>query len=261
MSDEIFPSLAPVSSTLEQLSPLISPSPDPDDNDDTDSYIEDAIRPTPDERRQRSLNKLIKTFGVREPGDIQQLPQKVSKGLFKRASMLLIGDKFKAPRSPRLSLESRTHTCDLHQLDLADDLDNVSNFEGVTHSPITFSSLPLDKSTPHPEQIPSPLSDVNCSMAISPTGESNSTFLHSLTEPSLLFSPATLTDHSTSHSISVHNDIPSPNPNDLPVKSNWLVPLGTHNDEVISIRKTKPQSWIGEWNGDMQDVIESLRLL
>ena len=260
MSDETFPSLSPVSSTLEKLGPSISPNPDPDDNDDTDSYIEDAIRPTPDEHRQRSLNKLIKTFGVREPCDIQQLPQKVSKGLFKRASMLLIGDKFKAPRSPG-SLESHTHTRDLHQLDLADDLGNVSTFEGDSHSPITFSALPLDKSTPNPEQIPCPLSDVNCSMAISPTGESNSTFSHSLAEPSLLFSPATLTDHSTSHSVSVHNDIPSPNPNDLPVKSNWLVPLGTHNDEVISIQKTKPQSWIGEWNGDMQDIIESLRLL
>ena len=49
---------------------------------------------------------------------------------------------------------------------------------------------------------------------------------------------------------------------DAPVtKSDWLVPL---NEVVISIRRTspsKPQSWTGQWNREMKDVIRDLRRL
>lgn len=70
--------------------------------------------------------------------------------------------------------------------------------------------------------------------------------------------------HSTSDAVSVSSSsdvLPPPDPNGPVAKSDWLVPL---NEVVISIRRTapsKPQSWTGEWNREMKDVIRDLRRL
>jgi hypothetical protein len=71
--------------------------------------------------------------------------------------------------------------------------------------------------------------------------------------------------HVSTHSDAVSVGVPyhdvSSDLNEPVAKSDWLVPL---NEVVISIRRTspsKPQSWTGEWNREMKDVIRDLRRL
>jgi hypothetical protein len=74
-----------------------------------------------------------------------------------------------------------------------------------------------------------------------------------------LTSDSVSNDHSTSDS--VFNDDEPQDPNGAVGKSDWLVPL---NEVVISIKRTAPsktQSWTGEWNREMRDVIRDLRRL
>ena len=220
--------------TLEELDPTISRNTDLDDIEDTNSHIAEATCPTPDEHRQRSLNKLARTLGA--------LPSP-------RISIVTnMGDKFIGPRSSHHNCDGFTLTDDLHQFKSADDskswdeLDPRSSFESDTHSPIVFAP-------------PTPSEGIKL---VTSTNEEHNSDSYSLMEspPSSSTTHFYVSNHFTSHST-----------NDLPADPTWLsnvltVPSGTHNDEVTGTASSKPQhQWTGEWNEDIQDVIQGLRRL
>jgi hypothetical protein len=133
-------------------------------------------------------------------------------------------------------------------------------------SPMTFAPPSLENA-PHSKQTPTgtPASDAADSNCTTTSREDHSTQSHCSAESSTspmphlhVSTPLDSVSNSTSESDSV--DVP-PDPNDTVGKSDWLVPL---NEVVISIRRTapsKPQSWTGEWNREMRDVIRDLRRL
>ena len=138
-------------------------------------------------------------------------------------------------------------------------------------SPVTFAP-PSIENAPHSKQNPAPASDHDADSNFTTTSrEEQSSQSHCSAESSAspmpphlhvsthLASDTVSNDHSTSDSV-FNDDVP-PDPNGAVGKSDWMVPL---NEVVISIRRTapsKPQSWTGEWNREMRDVIRDLRRL
>lgn len=220
-----------------------------DPSDDTDSYIEDVC-PTCHEHRQRSLNKISRTLGTHPS------PRKLSKRPATSSDSLDVS-RHQAHESVRSSSSGHnwasstsTDEDDLEEDDADDDPpqrwvgDSRSSYETMTFSPP--SPLPTH-GKPHPEvsSIAQPRSSKESSSS------SSTTRIY-------------VSNHSTSHFDAVPGDNDtSPDPSGLDnVQREWLVP---HNDElVISITRaapSKPQSWTGEWNGNIENVIQGLRRL
>jgi hypothetical protein len=235
---------------------------DPDHDGDSDLYVED-ICPTCHEHRQRSLNKLTKLAGG--------LPS--SRQLSKRPMGHNISPDISI--SANLGNQSRSfphNSSPSYDLNLVDNLsqswvglDNRSSFE--TDSPMTFSppSPITAKNTTQPEQTPgTPPSEIDADLiTTSPTTttrkERNLAQSHFQKESSS--TRIYVSNHSTSHFDTFDNDL-FPDLSSSDAQCDWLVP---HNDElVISITRatpSKPQSWTGEWNDDIKDVIKNLRRL
>ena len=191
---------------------------------DRDSYIEEVARRTSNEHRERSLNKLTRTLGAL-PSSILEDHKPSKSPIFDSYSTsdMLIG------------LNTRRRRCD--------------SFESDTlSSPITFAPPSIIEKAPHhhdSEPTPTPHIEIDSSYTTSPPSSPES--------PCSPMPQLHVHTHSTS-------DVP-PDPNGPVAKSDWLVPL---NEVVISIRRTspsKPQSWTGEWNREMHDVIRDLRRL
>ena len=167
-----------------------------------------------------------------------------------------------AAAGDKLIIEPRTHHHSIR--------DSFESDSDTLLSPITFappSSIFGNAPHHHPEQTlaPTPHSEIDSKFTTTLTtregnSESNSAAAQSYSSYSLESSTPMPHLH-----VSTHTDAVSLlNPDDLNVpvaKSDWLVPL---NEVVISIRRTartKPQSWTGEWNREMKDVIRDLRRL
>ena len=139
-------------------------------------------------------------------------------------------------------------------------LDNRSSFESDSHSPITFSPpSPMF----HPHQIQSGVDSSLTTTSPTTWRESNSAQSHSSSSSSSAHIDVRVPDLLPSHSDTVSFD--HLNPSNPDAQCDWLVPLATHNDRlVVPITRatpSKPQSWTGEWNDDIQDVINRLRQL
>ncbi|KAF8798413.1 hypothetical protein BYT27DRAFT_7264978 [Phlegmacium glaucopus] len=240
------------------------------------SYIEEEeIYPITKEQRQRNIDKLARTLGAlpsplmegRQSSPVSNYSPITFSNPFSRndSKTLLtapLDDKFKGQRSSRRHFRSSD---DLSQSDLADDSYSFSLEDDAPHSPITFAPLSPTKAKP----LPLPLSDDDSGLSTpTSTGGRNSASLTELSLPSPTVTHIHVPEHLTPRSVSPpYEEDPPQSPTDgITVKSNWLVPLSKNNDEiVISAKRTtgrsKPRSWTGEWNTNMQDVIRSLREL
>jgi hypothetical protein len=137
-------------------------------------------------------------------------------------------------------------------------------------SHMTFAPPSIIENSPHSKQLetPAPASDSDADSTTSREDHSTQSHCSAESSPSPmphlhvsthLTSDSVSNDHSTSDS--VFNDDEPQDPNGAVGKSDWLVPL---NEVVISIKRTAPsktQSWTGEWNREMRDVIRDLRRL
>lgn len=214
---------------------------DSDHNEVTDSYLGE-ICPTCHEHRQRSLNKLTRTLGAlpshpaMESRQLSELPFTLN-----NSSEIGVLTNLGAQR---VGLDSR------------------SSFESDSHSESTMTFSPPSptavKNT-HPEQIPTTTRREK---------EKNSAQSHSSEESPASSTPHIyVSNHSTLHFDTLDLDIdlfPEPTRSSPNAQCDWLVPPETQGHNVISITRTapsKPQSWTGEWNNDINDVIESLRRL
>ena len=207
---------------------------------DSNSYIEEKLRQTSaNEHRERSLNKLTRTLGV--PLTVMEDRQTSKSPIFDTLSTAdkLIGSTRRAHRKWD-SFES----------------DSLS-------SRMSFAPPSIIENPPHSKQplkqTSAPASDANSDFTTT-SREDHSTQSHCSAESFASPMPHLhVSTHSTSDSVS--NDDEPLDPNGAVGKSDWLVPL---NEVVISIRRTgpsKPQSWTGEWNREMKDVIRDLRRL
>lgn len=214
----------------------------PDHNKDIDSIEEDIFRST-NEHRERSLNKLTRTLGALPPSLMEGSGPSKSP-IFDKLNLSTHGDNFIG-----LGSHQRWDSFDSES-------DAHSDTHSDTYSPITFAPTFVENS----EQTPTTFSDV----------DSNFTTTSKEDDPQAPAHPAHSSPDSESSSspmprlhvstTSDANDV-SPDPNGPVLQSGWLVPL---DEVVISIRRTapsKPQSWTGEWNREMKDVIRDLRRL
>jgi hypothetical protein len=208
---------------------------------DSNSYIEETLRQTfnVNEHRERSLNKLTRTLGV--PFTIMEDCQTP---IFDN---LTTADKLIG------STRRRTH----HKWDSFES-DSLSSPTGMTFAPPS-----IIENAPHSKQTTAPASSDADSNLTTTSREDHSTQSHcSLAAESSASSMPHVSTHSISDSVSNDDsDVVPPDPNGAVGQSDWLVPL---NEVVISIRRTapsKPQSWTGEWNREMKDVIRDLRRL
>ena len=220
-------------SMLQNIHPEVSEHASAGDKD-SNSYIEETLRQTSDEHRERSLNKLTRTLGV--PLTTMEESQTSKSPIFDNLST---ADKLIGSTRTR-----RTHR-------------KWDSFESHRVSyPMTFASPSIaSENAPHSDSAPGSDADSNFTTT---SREDHSTQSHCLAESSA--SPHLhVSTHSTSDLVS-NDDVP-PDSNGAVGKSDWLVPL---NEVVISIKRTapsKPQSWTGEWNREMKDVIRDLRRL
>ena len=268
-----------------------------DDNNDTDSYLEEEIYRTANEHRERSLNKLTRTLGAHPSSLLEGSSKSPIFDNFSPTtrgggdtSRFIGGQRSYHTRWDSLSFESEE----------SDDDDTHSDHphSPITFAPI--SGVDVENTTyhhhhhhhhHHSEQqqthtrlaSTSTSSDVDSSYTTTSStrglGEDNSAHQsHSHHHSHSHFSsPNKSTTSSTAMMprlhISTHSDAVSvPNDHDSDVvpdlmngpvakRPGWLVPL---DEVVISIRRTapsKPQSWTGEWNREMRDVIRDLRRL
>jgi hypothetical protein len=198
-------------------------------SEDSSSYIEETMRRTSNEHRERSLNKLTRTLG---------------------AHPLTITDDLQTSRSPIFDNFSEGDKPGTHHDHKRDSFESDSLSSPMTFAPPSIENAPHSKQTPAP-----PTSDVD---SITTTSREDSCSASAESESSMPH--LHVSTHSTSDSVS--NDVhPASDPNGPVAKSDWLVPL---NEVVISSRRTapsKPQSWTGEWNRDVKDVIRDLRRL
>lgn len=246
----------------------------PDDNKDTDSYFEEEIYRTANEHRERSLNKLTRTLGA-HPSSLLPVEGSSKSPIFDNFSSK--GDRFIGQRSRH---HHHHHPIwDSFESEESDD-DDDDDTHSDTRSPITFASTSADNTTYHhhhsEQQTHTRLASTTASDVLSnftttsSTRENNSAQSHHSSPPEK--SPAMPRLHISTHSDAI--SVPNNNDDDDNVvvpdltagpvtkeKSGWLVPL---NEVVISIRRTapsKPQSWTGEWNREIKDVIKDLRRL
>ena len=225
--------------------------PDPD-YDDTNSNIEEVSRQRTHERRERSMNKLTRTLGA-HPSTILEDHQTTT-------TKSPIFDNF-ATTGDKIIVVGRT----THQWD-RDSFETDTLASETLTSPMTFapgsenrdSSLPTRTPTPHTtSDIDSTFStrEDDSLQSPSPEPQTASSSSSGSRMPQL---------HVSTHSDAVstpYDDEESTDLNGAVSKPDWLVPL---NEVVISIRRngpSKPQSWTGEWNREMKDVIRDLRRL
>lgn len=270
------------SSSFEE-GPSTSVSPDPD-YDDTNPIIEEVSRQRTNDRRERSMNKLTRTLGA-HPSTILEDRHHHHHHSQKTTGKSPIFDNFSTTgeRIIIVGKTTRTH----HQWDSFEN-DSIMENDTLT-SPMTFapgstenrdSTLTMPR-TPTPHTTAS--SDIDSSFS---TREDDSVQSHSssIQVPDLVIEPHTSSSSSSSPSsrmpqlhVSTHSDAVISTSGDGPyddedasdltngpvTKSDWLVPL---NELVISISSrraapSKNQSWTGEWNREMKDVIRDLRRL
>ena len=210
---------------------------------DTNSNIEEVSRHNSNERRERNLNKLTRTLGA-HPLKIIEDYHITRSPIFDNFSTT--GENLIGPMShhPWDSFES-----------------NVLESDTLS-SPITFAPSPFEKTS---DILPTPRTSSDVDSSFTSTSSTKDDSVQSHSESSL--EPEPSSSHMPQLHVSTHSDavsVPYDVSSDLngPVaKSDWLVPL---DEVVISIRRTapsKPQSWTGEWNREMEDVIRDLRRL
>ena len=248
---------------------------------DRDSYIEEVPRRNSNEHRERSINKLTRTLGahpltIMDDSDRQQLAFKSP--IYDTYSttaddgdddVLILEPTRKTRRRPD-SFESDTltspitfatpseciattpppHTTEHRDWQTLNDIDSNRDFTTTRRIRTRTTSTVREDDDHHHDSAHHTLH----SRAGSSSSTSQMPQLH-------------VSTHSTSDAVSVSSSstsdvlLPPPDPNGPVAKSDWLVPL---NEVVISIRRTapsKPQSWTGEWNREMKDVIRDLRRL
>ncbi|KDR70027.1 hypothetical protein GALMADRAFT_902230 [Galerina marginata CBS 339.88] len=260
---------------------------------------DDEMNPSiPINHRQRSLSKLARTFGDVPPENLfdthrsdllhqnEHPPAMPTNGPFSKTSrstkiarrsslsITSLSSMFVRPSGrPRDSVATQhtmsTLTDDLHQLGLEDELDLNESSSDICHSPgspIMFSppspnpvpNSSAERLTPHPgdtldvgqenggDSVPSPT--LSRSLSYTPASRRRSLRIAS---------------HNHSASASLLTDIRFDS--NGPALSNWIIPPPIDDDEIaFSITHNvpdKPQTWTGEWNSDIQDVIKSLRSL
>lgn len=216
-------------SSFEGLGTSISQDIHPDY--DTNSNIDEVPRRKVNDQRERSINKLTRTLG---------------------AHPLTIMEDRQTTKSP----EPNSH----HQWDSFES-DSMLETDALS-SPITFAPSSIENVS-HPNRTPTPhttSSDIDSNFTTSTREEIS---FQSHTSPS----PEPSSSRMPHLRVSTHTDaVPVPydvssDLNEPVTKSDWLVPL---NEVVISIRRnapSKPQSWTGEWNREIKDVIRDLRRL
>ena len=247
---------------MERPDTSISQNVDPDQDEDVDLYVE-HICPTCHEHRQRSLDKLARiTGGLPSSRQLSKRPMRSNNSPEISISTNL-GDQSRSFPHNRNRSSSPSYDGNLMD-DLSQSwagLDNRSSFE--TDSPMAFSppSPVAVKNTTHPEQTPDGDIDADLTTTSPTTTARNERDLAQSHAPK---SPPTriyVSNHSTSHFDTFDNDL-FPDLSGPDSRCDWLVP---HSDElVISITRatpSKPQSWTGEWNDDIKDVIKNLRRL
>ena len=249
----------------EEPSSTIPQNTDPGQDEDTI----DEICPTCHEHRQRSLNQLTRTPGaVLSPRQLAKRP-----ATFKNSSETSIStDLDSSGGSLPHDEDNSTPTDDSNFTnDLAQSwsgMDTRSSFESDKHSPMT-SLLPSalrGENMHHTKRIPNPHIDSDNSTTMTSPTTRKDKFLASKEPSSSSTTHIYVSNHSTSHfdKVSSDND-PFLDLSGYDAQCDWLVPLDNHNDElVISIARgapSKTQSWTGEWNEDIQDVIKNLRRL
>ncbi|KIM47295.1 hypothetical protein M413DRAFT_272277 [Hebeloma cylindrosporum] len=255
---------------------------------DLDLYLEDTLSPPPEERRKKSLNKLARTLGDlpppnaprdifpdEQPGKQESIPRhfieedptkKDPPKVLRRASLALstVSSVFGRPsgRRRRGSIKSyhslSTLTDDLHQLNLADDFSDSSSACNSPGSPILFS--PPSPNAVHPPNPTTP----------NPFGvEVEQDFL-SVSSPSLSRShsyshgPRRRSDWLSNHSHSASTSLSYIDPSTISSSPAWIFPPSDAREEAtfsIPSSPEEPQSWTGEWNSDIDDVIRALRAL
>jgi hypothetical protein len=272
-------------STVEE-GPLDTWTPSTEDLD-LDLYLEDTPCPSSEERRKKSMEKIARTLGnlphddlhgisPHEPPGREFIPNRPSiiddgptkkdpKKAFRRASLSFSGmsSVFVRPAGPRPRDSMKSHhslstlTDDLHQLNLVDDFSDSSS--ASPGSPILFS--PPSPSTIRPPNAatlnPHGVEVEQESLSVPSPGLSRS---HSYSHTPRPRSES-LSSHSHSPSISISSDDHST----ISASSAWIFPPPDHREEATfstgSNTGEKPQSWTGEWNCDMDDVIRALRAL
>lgn len=224
-------------SSFEEPSTSFSQSKHPDY--DTSSHIEEESLRNSSEHRERSLNKLTRTLGAHP---LTLMDRQTSKSPifdnFSTAGEKLIGKK-------------THHRWDSYESD-SDMLEN----DNLT-SPITFAPASTDNKSTRSKRKPVPYtsSEIESRFAATSSTREDDSFQSHSPEPSSSRMPHL---HVSTHTDAVDE---SSDLNGPVAKSDWLVPL---NEVVISIRRTgpsKPQSWTGEWDREMKDVIRDLRRL
>ena len=232
----------------------------PADYDTGSNTIEEVPRKNSDERRERSFNKLTRTLGehpltIMEDRQTTQSPGSNSHhqwDSFGSDSMILLeSDALSsfmsfAPASmasrhhhPKRTPTSHTTTSTSSDVDSSFTTTSTREEEEEQNSvPISIRTRNRSHSSPIPE--PSSLSSLS--------SRSRMPHLHISTHTDAVSDPYDLS--------------PADSNEPVQTKSDWLVPL---NEVVISIRRnaapSKPQSWTGEWNREMKDVIRDLRRL
>jgi len=256
---------------------------------DLDLYLEDTPCPSSEERRKKSMEKIARTLGnlphedvhgisPRElPGKREFIPnrprpfiddeptKKDPKKAFRRASLSLSGmsSVFVRPAGPRPRNSVKSHhslstiTDDLHQLNMVDDFSDSSS--ASPGSPILFS--PPSPSTARPPN--AAMSNPN-GVEVAPESLSTSTPTLSRSN-SYSHTPRRRSESLSRHSLSAPTSLSSHDHSTISASSAWLFPPSDHHEEVTfstgSNATKKPQSWTGEWNGDIDDVIRALRSL
>jgi hypothetical protein len=238
---------------------------------------------TAEGHRKKSMNKLSRTLGDFPPNSLYNIPQvgqpekrelppklitneertkKDQTKVFGRASHSLSsislvfvwpsGHSIQSHHSPSSSID------DLHPPNLGDSYSNSSSPCNSSGSPVQFSTAP---STLCP---PSPATSNSSVLSVEEEQESlwDSSGSLSLSHQDF-YSPHRWSDHfSHSASTSLSSD-PIFYPSTISDSSSWVFsPSHNHEEPSFSMMNDtteRPQTWTGEWNTDLEDVIGALR--
>jgi len=243
---------------------------------------EESQCPMLEHHRKRSINKLARTLGDLPPNNLYNLiprgqlgkreflpnliiddkPTKKDQNVFRRArhSLSSLNLVFVQPSGRRQgSIYSlSTPTEDFHQVNLGDDdFTNLSSGCSSPGSPICFMSASLDTNpeTPNSSDLPAEAEQESLS------GSSHSP---SLSHPDS-DRPRQWNRLSHSASTSLSSNDPLFNPSTISTSTPCVFPPQDDHEAVtlpITSNPTeKSQSWTGEWNNEMNDVIRALRVL
>ncbi|KAF8880892.1 hypothetical protein CPB84DRAFT_258642 [Gymnopilus junonius] len=268
-------------------------------DEDSDINDDEVLDPKNVDHRQKSLNKLTRTLGDMPPDVFDALnggrplqgdyPSKLpldspvakrdkSAKVTRRSSLSVasLSSLFTRPSSRRRDSVASEHsmstiTDDLPRFRMEDDFSEQwgsrsdsraeSGFSRSPDSPIMFAPPspaygPALKSPESPElQTP-----------VEPEQEDDTPYVPSPTlSRSLSYTPLSRRSAIASHNHSASASLLTARSDSPALNSNWMIPPSTDDEEVVFTLThhvpEKPPVWTGEWNGDLQHVIKSLRTL